>query len=139
MTFFKNLLKYLYGLDLVSFTFKTTYNTSRMGFPSCLVCLYIFMAFAFIRVFRDFKFAEKRKALILFFSQLIVNLCWSPAFFTLHNISLALIICAILWVLVLLTTLEFFKYSRLAGLLFVPYIIWVTCALWLNFQFLILN
>lgn len=108
-------------------------------FPAVWSVLYIFMAFAFIRVFRDFKFAEKRKALILFFSQLIVNLCWSPAFFTLHNISLALIICAILWVLVFLTTLEFFKYSRLAGLLFVPYIIWVTCALWLNFQFLILN
>lgn len=108
-------------------------------FPAVWSVLYIFMAFAFIRVFRDFKFAEKRKALILFFSQLIINLCWSPAFFTLHNIALALIICAILWVLVLLTMLEFFKYSRLAGLLFVPYIIWVSCALWLNSQVLILN
>jgi len=101
--------------------------------------LYIFMAVAFAAVFFDLKFREKIVPLILFITQLILNILWSPVFFFWHNIVLALTIAILLFIFVSATTFSFFKYSKLAGFLFIPYMIWCGCAVWLNYKILILN
>lgn len=108
-------------------------------FTTIWAVLYLFMAIAFVIVFRNFEFKDKKKALVLFIIQLLLNLSWTPAFFILNNIGLSLVICAFLLVFVIFTMIEFFKHSKVAGYLFIPYLLWVAFALWLTFQFLILN
>ena len=118
---------------------KPPYTPPEWIFSTVWCVLYLAMAIAFVIVFRNFNFKGKKKALLLFLVQLALNLSWSPAFFILNNLMLSFVICALLLIFVSLTTIEFFKHSKVAGYLFVPYLLWVMFALWLNFQFLILN
>ncbi|MBR1907744.1 tryptophan-rich sensory protein [bacterium] len=101
--------------------------------------LYIFMAVSFAIVFSDLKFRDKTVPLSLFLIQLALNLLWSPVFFLWHNVVLALCIAILLFIFVLATTIVFFKHSKIAGFLFIPYVIWCGCAIWLNYKILILN
>ena len=84
---------------------------------------------------------KKRKidGYILFVSQMIFNLLWSPVFFYLHKIGLALIIVVGMDIMSFFMIKKFFSISRLAGLILIPYFIWILFATYLNFQFLVLN
>ena len=77
--------------------------------------------------------------LTLFFIQLILNSIWSIIFFGLQNPFYALIEIIILWITILLTIINFYKVSKKAGLLLLPYIIWVSVATILNYYIWILN
>jgi tryptophan-rich sensory protein len=80
-----------------------------------------------------------RTPVILFSIQLVLNAIWSIIFFGLQNPFYALIEIMILWVMILLTVISFYKVSRKAGLILLPYIIWVTIAMILNYYIWILN
>lgn len=73
-----------------------------------------------------------RVPLALWSGQLVVNATWSPLFFGLHRPGLALLDLALLLVLVVSTTVAFFRVRLLAGALFVPYAVWVGFATYLN-------
>lgn len=73
-----------------------------------------------------------RGALSLFGVQLILNLLWSVIFFGLRSPSWALLEIVVLWVMILLTMVQFYRLNTIAGLLFVPYQLWVTFATALN-------
>jgi len=73
-----------------------------------------------------------RTALASFLVQLVLNAAWSPVFFGLHRIGLALGIVVLLWVAIALTMYWFFRVSRPAGMLLVPYLLWVSFATVLN-------
>jgi tryptophan-rich sensory protein len=77
---------------------------------------------------------------VIFFSiQLVLNAIWSIIFFGLQNPFYAFIEIIILWIAILLTIISFYKVSRKAGLILLPYIIWVTIATILNYYIWILN
>lgn len=78
-------------------------------------------------------------ALKLFLFQLILNGLWMPLFFGLHRIDLALIEIILLWVMILVTTIVFYGHSKLAGVLLVPYLLWVGFAVYLNAGYWFLN
>ena len=78
-------------------------------------------------------------ALAVFALQLLVNLAWSPVFFGLHQMSVALGVVAALDLLVLLTLALFWRVRPLAGMLLAPYLAWVLFATLLTWQFLVLN
>lgn len=82
---------------------------------------------------------DRRKALTLFFSQVALNLAWTPVFFGAHQIAMALIVIATLALGILLTILAFRRIDRTASLLLVPYLIWVCYATYLNSGFWLLN
>lgn len=82
---------------------------------------------------------KKIKGYILFVTQMIFNLLWSPIFFMLHNVDLALVIVVLMVIFVFFTIKEFFRVSGLAAILLVPYFCWILFAAYLNFQFLVLN
>lgn len=83
---------------------------------------------------------EKAKtALVLFSIQLVLNVLWSILFFGLKNPTLALIEIAILWIFILITALKSLKISKLASGLFIPYLLWVSFASFLNLQIVLLN
>ena len=78
-------------------------------------------------------------AFIFFFVQLIFNILWSVAFFGLRSPLLGLMDIVLLWMAILLTIQNFFKVSKFAGVLLIPYLLWVSFATLLNFSLWILN
>jgi tryptophan-rich sensory protein len=90
------------------------------------------MAVAAWRVWRAAGFDTRGKALVVFAVQLGLNLLWSFLFFGLQRIDLALIEILILLVVIIVNTAMFWRIDRLAGMLFVPYVLWVGFATMLN-------
>ena len=87
-----------------------------------------FIIFAFKKTNRD-----KKLGYALFFIQLGVNFCWTPAFFYAHNTGLALVILVLLDILVIWMIKEFFKVSRTSAFIIIPYLLWILFATYLNF------
>lgn len=82
---------------------------------------------------------EVQSALLVFLAQLAVNVLWSFLFFAWHSLWGAYLGIIVLWLLILLTIIRFFKLDRTAGWLLVPYILWVSFASFLNLAIAILN
>lgn len=80
-----------------------------------------------------------REPVVIFGVQLALNILWSYLFFGMQSPLLGLIGIVALWVMIVLTIVSFFKVSKLAALLLVPYLIWVGFASYLNYALLILN
>jgi len=101
--------------------------------------LFILMGLSLYYLWRKPDHPKFTKALIFFFVQLILNILWSAAFFGFRAPFLGLMEIVFLWVAVLFTTLNFLKVSKFAGLLLIPYLLWVGFATLLNFSLWILN
>lgn len=101
--------------------------------------LYLAMAVAAWRVWRQGGWARQRRPLTLFLVQLFLNLIWSGLFFGLRSPALGMIEIVLLWLAILLTLLAFRRADHLASWLFVPYLLWVTFAAALNFAVWRLN
>ncbi|HJY98518.1 MAG TPA: TspO/MBR family protein [Patescibacteria group bacterium] len=102
--------------------------------------LYILLAISVILIIKKgIKNKKVKDALKIFAIQLVLNLLWSPVFFGLKNILLALILILILWYFILETIKEFAKIDKTASFLLYPYLAWVSFAAALNFSFWLLN
>lgn len=75
----------------------------------------------------------------LFAFQLVLNVGWSCIFFGLHQPGWAFVEVLFLWLAILLTAVEFFRHSQLAGWLMIPYLLWVSYAAMLNYVIWQLN
>lgn len=73
-------------------------------------------------------------AMALFALQIALNTLWTPIFFGLHRIGAGLVVLICLWLSVAATLVAFWQLTWIAGLLFVPYLVWVTIAGALNFS-----
>ena len=82
---------------------------------------------------------NKKAGYIYFTLQLALNLAWSPVFFIAHSIFAAFLIIILLDIFALLAANKFYKVSKTAGLLLLPYLFWLIYASYLNFGYLILN
>ena len=82
---------------------------------------------------------KKKKALIIFAVQLVLNALWSILFFGLKSPLLGMIDIIFLWAAILGTIIAFGKISKKAGWLLAPYLGWVSFASLLNFYILKLN
>ncbi len=80
-----------------------------------------------------------KMALLIFSIQLALNMLWSFLFFRLQSPLYAFFEIIVLWLAIVLTILNFFKISRAASWLLIPYIIWVSFAAILNFYIVRLN
>jgi tryptophan-rich sensory protein len=69
----------------------------------------------------------------------ILNIAWSAIFFKMKRPDWALIEVALLWLSILALILVLGSYSTTAGLLMVPYIVWVSIASFLNFRIVQMN
>jgi translocator protein len=101
--------------------------------------LYLLMGIAAWLVWRRGGFREATVALGLFLVQLAFNAAWSWIFFGLRRPELAFAEIVVLWVLILATTVAFWRHHRLAAALLVPYLLWVAYAAVLNFALWRLN
>ena len=82
---------------------------------------------------------EKTFGYVAFGAQLILNLAWSPVFFVMQNIPLALVIVLLLDMAILITILEFYSVSKISGIILIPYFLWSMFATYLTLGYLILN
>jgi benzodiazapine receptor len=71
--------------------------------------------------------------------QLVFNSVWTPLFFGLHRVDLALVDIVLLWLALVVVMCLFFRRSVAAGVLLVPYFLWVSFAMALNFRLWQLN
>ena len=82
---------------------------------------------------------NKREALALYGVQLVVNFIWPLIFFNMQAYFAAFLWLILLWVLVAVMILLFYKAKPLAAYLQIPYIIWLTFAAYLNLSIALLN
>jgi len=112
---------------------KPTWNPPPSIFGPVWSALYTMMAVAAWLVWRRGGWRAQRGPLALYLGQLALNAAWSPLFFGLHRPGLALLDIILLLALLVATLLAFARVHRGAGLLFVPYLLWVSFATVLNF------
>ena len=101
--------------------------------------LFVLMAVSAWLVWRKHGFRGADAALKLYAAQLVANALWTWLFFAWQQGALALVEIAMLWLLILATILAFWRLHRLAALLLLPYIAWVSFAAALNFALWRLN
>ena len=113
---------------------KPSFNPPNGIFQPVWTILYVFMGIAAGLVWDkiDLKRNEVKKALIYFVIQLVLNALWSFLFFGLKNPMLALIEIVLLWLIIYETYVKFGKLDKIAGYLFIPYLLWVGFASILN-------
>lgn len=90
--------------------------------------LYALMGIAAWVVWRAKGFRAARTSLILFLVQLAVNALWSWLFFGWHLGVLAFADILLLWLFIVATLVLFWRVRLLAGVLLIPYLLWVSFA-----------
>jgi len=82
---------------------------------------------------------QKINIVVVFALQLVLNILWSVIFFGMHNPGLAFFELLILWFSIIYTILNFYRVSKIAAYLLIPYILWVSFAGVLNLVIWLLN
>lgn len=101
--------------------------------------LYALMGISAARIYLTPHSQARSRGLNLFVAQLIVNFFWSPIFFNADAYGFALLWLLLLWGLVLWMILQFREVDKTAARLQIPYLIWLTFAVYLNYTVLQLN
>ena len=109
-------------------------------FPVVWTALYLLMGWASYLVWTaDAPQGERKEALTLYAVQLIFNFIWPLLFFRWRLCWPALVWLALLWLLILLTKRRFALIDRGSARLLIPYLAWVTFAVYLNLGVCLLN
>ncbi len=145
------------GVSLLAGAIGSIFTTSSIGdwyaylqkpelsppnwlFGPVWITLYILMGIAAALVWqKELRDNQVKRALSIFILQLVLNTLWSIIFFGLKNPGLALIEIIIMWLTILWTIISFYKVSRPAAYLLLPYILWVSFATYLNYAIWRLN
>ena len=106
-----------------------------LAWPVLYVCLGVALAL----VLHARGAAGRRPALLFFAAQLALNFAWSPLFFAMHQVRLALLVIVVMLVLAAITSYLFGRIRKAAGLLLLPYLGWLCFAALLNYQIIALN
>ena len=106
-------------------------------FPVVWTILFVLMGIASYLVLVSGK--PNRTALTVYGIQLVFNFVWSLIFFNMEQYLFAFVWLVILWLLILITTVLFYRISKPAGDLMLPYLAWVSFAGYLNLGIYLLN
>jgi translocator protein len=109
---------------------KPVWTPKDWMFPVVWTLLYFLMAGAATVVSGT---GEGQIGLAIWALQIALNTLWTPIFFGLRRIRAGMLVMAFLWLSVAATTVSFALVSPLAGVMFLPYLVWVTVAGALNF------
>lgn len=120
---------------------KPVFNPPNWIFAPVWTSLYIMMGVAGGLVWNKLEGNETlvKKAFLFFIIQLALNALWSLIFFKLHNLLLASIEVVLLLLMIFETYTQFKKIDKIAGLLLIPYLAWVSFATILTISIWYLN
>ena len=103
------------------------------AWTSIMICFAFYLSKLFI------KETNKKRYVIIYAIQWILNLSWNPLFFYFHEMGIAMIILILLLVVLLYLLFENYSTLKISSLLLLPYILWLTVACSLNAYTLIYN
>jgi tryptophan-rich sensory protein len=118
---------------------KPSWNPPNAAFGPVWTTLYLMMAVAGWLMWSVAGLRASTVQLALFTIQLVLNVAWSWIFFRLHRPDYAFAEIIVLWIAIAATMAAFFRRSTAAGWLLVPYLVWVSFAVCLNFAIWQLN
>ena len=118
---------------------KPAFNPPDWVFPVAWSLLYAILGVALALILNARGARLRTPALIVFFGQLVLNLSWSPLFFGLHQVVVALVLVGLMFGVTLLMTILFSQVRGVAAVLLVPYLAWLLFAAYLNYEILALN
>ncbi len=111
---------------------KPSWSPPNAVFGPVWTVLYLLMAVAAWWAWRVGSPADARLTVRLYGAQLALNALWSILFFGLRSPGAALIDIVVLWLVLIRLYIRFRAVDRLAGWLWLPYVIWVSFAATLN-------
>lgn len=109
---------------------KPAWTPPNWAFPVVWSALYLMIAVAGWRVYETAGLAAL--PFVFYAVQLVLNAAWSPLFFGMHRPDLAFVDITLLAMAVAANIALFWSIDAVAGLLLVPYLIWVCIAAGLN-------
>ena len=119
---------------------KPALNPPSWIFGPVWTTLYLLMGIAAFLVWKQgWGRRDVRKALAVFGLQLVLNAVWSIIFFGLHSPLWALVDLVAMWLAIVWTMTLFYRISKPAMWLLLPYVLWVSFAAYLNYSIWILN
>lgn len=113
-------------------------SPSGIVFPIAWSILYLFMAISLYMV-SETKSLDIESSYIIYIAQLIVNSLWTLLFFGLKLRLFSFIWIILLIILVIIMIKDFYSKNKVAGLLQIPYLLWLLFAGYLNLMVYILN
>ena len=108
-------------------------------FPIVWSILYALMGYGSAKIWMSAPSSDRTRGLVLYASQLVFNFFWGLIFFNIQAFGFSFFWLLTLWGLVLLMTLAFRKTDPLAAKLQIPYLLWLTFAVYLNLGVWYLN
>lgn len=111
---------------------KPPWTPPNWAFPVVWTILYILMGVSSWLIWLRGGFEKQSIPLSMYLFQLLLNLMWTPIFFGLHRVGLALVEIILLWLAIVETMYLFWHVNPIAAYLFVPYVIWVSLASTIN-------
>ena len=119
---------------------KPSWNPPNWLFGPVWSTLFIIIGISAYLVWRKRdKIVHFPRTVAIYFIQLVLNLVWSYLFFYHHMIGAALIEIFALLVAIVINGIMFYKIDKTAGILFIPYFLWVSFAAFLTYNIFILN
>jgi translocator protein len=111
---------------------KPSFNPPGWIFGPVWTLLYALMGISLYMILKAESHHLKNTAYALFGVQLMLNFWWSFIFFNARELGWALVEILVLWVVILSMILVFYRISKPAALLQIPYLLWVSFATVLN-------
>ena len=128
------------GMDTFETLRKPSLSPPGWLFPVAWTILYVLMGIASYLVLTSGGARDDiRRAIAFYGLQLAFNFLWPIFFFSLSAYLFAFIWLVALWLLILITTLLFFRLRKVSGYLMLPYLAWVAFAGYLNLSVYYLN
>jgi tryptophan-rich sensory protein len=118
---------------------KPFFNPPNFLFGPVWTLLYVLMGISFYIILQSKDLMLKRRAVIIFGIQLVFNFFWSFIFFENKLLGWALVEIIVLWLLLIGMIASFYGIDKRAGLLQIPYLLWVSFAALLNGAIVYLN
>jgi tryptophan-rich sensory protein len=113
---------------------KPAFQPPAWMFGVVWTILYTFLGLALALILQEPASRQRRDALWLFGGQLALNFAWSPVFFGLHMIDVALVVLIVMLVMALAAARYFRRINAAAGWLMLPYLLWLCLAVALNYD-----
>jgi len=118
---------------------RPSFSPPNWLFAPVWTTLFVLMGISVAIIWLSEKNDLRKKALLIFSIQLVLNTLWSIIFFGMENPTLAFVEIIVLWFAILYTIILFRKINRKAACLLIPYILWVSFASVLNLAIAMLN
>jgi len=111
---------------------KPFFNPPNFLFGPVWTALYILMGISFYLILMSPKNELRKKAIVIFIVQLVLNFAWSFLFFKYQLLGWAFAEIILIWISILTMIIVFYKINKTTALIQIPYLMWVSFASILN-------